>query len=127
MYASIIIHAQGFDLNFDLHLVHVDDVVAPTITLRDSKHHASLLSNFLLKNSLHFGGNDISHFEVQPVNILDKMAIVNLIGGLGEFTPFYILHTCVSGTCLLGGLIILHKRSQSDGITKCKKPLKYYI
>ena len=41
MYASIIIHAQGFDLNVDLHLVHVDDVVAPTITLRDSKRHAS--------------------------------------------------------------------------------------
>jgi hypothetical protein len=48
-------HAQGFDLNVDLHLVDVDDVAPPTVKLSDVKRHASLLSNFLLDNSLHFG------------------------------------------------------------------------
>ena len=39
-------HAQGFDLNVDLHSVDVDDVVPPTIKLSDVKCHASLLSKF---------------------------------------------------------------------------------
>jgi hypothetical protein len=30
-------HAQGFDLNVDLHLVDVDDVAPPTIKLSDTK------------------------------------------------------------------------------------------
>jgi hypothetical protein len=34
-------HAQGFDLNVDLHLVDVDDVAPPTVKLSDAKHHAS--------------------------------------------------------------------------------------
>jgi hypothetical protein len=46
---------QGFDLNVDLHSVDVDDVAPPTIKLSDAKRHASLLSNLLLDNSLHFG------------------------------------------------------------------------
>jgi hypothetical protein len=56
-------HAQGFDLNVDLHSVDVDDVAPPTIKLSDAKHHASLLSNFLLDNSLHFGVNKIISFQ----------------------------------------------------------------
>ena len=48
-------HAQDFDLNVDLHSVDVDDVAPPTIKLSDAKRHASLLSNILLGNSLHFG------------------------------------------------------------------------
>ena len=48
-------HAQDFDLNVDLHSVDVDDVAPPTVKLSDAKHHASLLSTFLLDNSLHFG------------------------------------------------------------------------
>jgi hypothetical protein len=47
-------YAQGFDLNVDLHSVDVDDVTPPTIKLSDAKRHASLLSNFLSDNSLHF-------------------------------------------------------------------------
>ena len=44
-------YAQGFDLNVDLHSIHVDDVAPPTINLNDAKHHALLLFNFLLDNS----------------------------------------------------------------------------
>jgi hypothetical protein len=45
-------HAQGFDLNVDLHSVDVDNVAPPTVKLNDAKLHASLLSNFLLDNTL---------------------------------------------------------------------------
>jgi hypothetical protein len=40
-------HAQGFDLNVDLHLVDVDNVAPPTVKLSDAKRHASLLFIFL--------------------------------------------------------------------------------
>jgi hypothetical protein len=40
-------HAQGFDLNVDLHSVDVDDVAPPIVKLSDAKRHASLLSIFL--------------------------------------------------------------------------------
>ena len=64
-------HAQGFDLNVDLHSIDVDDVAPPTIQLSDAKRHASLLSNFLLDNSLHFGVNEIISFQ-KLVGNLDK-------------------------------------------------------
>ena len=70
-------HAQGFDLNVDLHSVDVDDVVPPTIKLSDTKCHPSLLSNFLLNNSLHFGVNEIFSF-LKLLGNLNKMTIVNL-------------------------------------------------
>ena len=70
-------HAQGFDLNVDLHSVDVDDVAPPTVKLSDAKHHASLLSNFLLDNSLHFGVNEIISFQ-KLVGNLEKMTIANL-------------------------------------------------
>jgi hypothetical protein len=50
-------YAQGFDLNFDLHSIDVDDVAPPTVKLSDAKRHASLLSYCLMNNSLHFGVN----------------------------------------------------------------------
>jgi hypothetical protein len=53
-------HAQGFDLNVDLHSIDVDDVAPRRLKLSDAKRHASLLSNFLSYNSLHFGGNENS-------------------------------------------------------------------
>jgi hypothetical protein len=56
-------HAHGSDLNVDLHSVDVDDVAPPTIKLSDVKRHASLLSNFLLNNSLHFGVNEFLSFK----------------------------------------------------------------
>jgi hypothetical protein len=52
-------YAQGFDLNVDFHSVDVDDVAPPIVKLSDAKHHASLLSTFLVNNSLHFGVNEI--------------------------------------------------------------------
>jgi hypothetical protein len=55
-------YAKGFDLNVDPHLVDVDDVAPPTLKLSDAKRHASLLSNFLLDNSLHFGVNETIGF-----------------------------------------------------------------
>ena len=38
-------YAQGFDLNVDMHSVHVDDIAPPTVKRSDAKRHASLLSN----------------------------------------------------------------------------------
>jgi hypothetical protein len=70
-------HAQGFDLDVDLHSVHVDDVAPPTVKLRDAKRRASLLSNFLLDNFLHFGVNEIFSFQ-KLVENLDKMTVANL-------------------------------------------------
>jgi len=55
-------HAQGFDLNVDLHSVDVDDVAPPIVKLSVVKSHASLLSNFLFGNSLHFGVNEVLRF-----------------------------------------------------------------
>jgi hypothetical protein len=72
-------HAQGFDLNVDLHsFVHsldVDDVAPPTVKLSDAKRHASFLSNFLLDNSLYLGLNEINSFQ-KLVGIFDKMILV---------------------------------------------------
>ena len=45
-------YAEGFDL----HSIDVYDVVPP-------KRHTSLLPNFLLDNSLHFGFNEIISFQ----------------------------------------------------------------
>jgi hypothetical protein len=70
-------YAQGFDLNVDMHLVDVDDIAPPTINLSDAKRHASLLSNFLLDNSSHFGVNEIISFR-KLVGNLDKTTVANL-------------------------------------------------
>jgi hypothetical protein len=70
-------HAQGFDLNVDLHSVDVDDDAPPIVNLNDAKRHASLLSNFLLDNSLHFGVNEIISFQ-KLVENFDKMTVANL-------------------------------------------------
>jgi hypothetical protein len=70
-------NAQGFDLNVDLHSVYVDDVAPPIIKLSDAKRHASLLSNFLLDNSLHLGVNEILSIQ-KLVGNLDKMIVANL-------------------------------------------------
>ena len=48
-----------------------------TIKLSDGKRHASLLSNFLLKNSLHVGVNEVINFQ-KVVGSLDKMTVANL-------------------------------------------------
>ena len=56
-------YAQNFDLNINLHSVVVIDVAPPTIKLSDAKCHASLLSSFIIKNSLYFGVNKIISFQ----------------------------------------------------------------
>jgi hypothetical protein len=71
-------HAQGFDLNIDLHSVDVDDVAPPTMKLSYAKRRASLLFNFLLVNSLHFGVNEILSFQ-KLVGNLDKIIVTNLV------------------------------------------------
>jgi hypothetical protein len=71
-------YAQGFDLNVDLNSVDVNDVAPPTIKLTDVKRHASLLSNFLLDRSLHFGVS----FQKLIGNV-DKITTANL----GRATP----------------------------------------
>jgi hypothetical protein len=70
-------HAQGFDLDVDLHSVDVDDVAPPTLKLSDAKRHASLMSNFLLDNSLHFSVNELISSQ-KLVGNLDKMIVANL-------------------------------------------------
>ena len=70
-------YAQGFDFNVHSHSVDVDDVAPPTIKLSDAKHHASLLSNFLVDNSLHFGANEMISFQKLTWS-LNKMTIANL-------------------------------------------------
>jgi hypothetical protein len=60
-----------------LHSIDVDDVAPPTIKFNDAKRHASLLSNFLLDNSLQFGVNEIISFQ-KLVGTLDKMIVANL-------------------------------------------------
>ena len=64
-------YAQGFDSNVDLHSIDVNDVAPLTVKLSDVKRHASLLSNFLLHNSLYFGVDEITSFQKLAGN-LDK-------------------------------------------------------
>ena len=65
-------HAQGFDLKVDLHSVDVDDVAPPILKLSDAQRHASLSSDFLLDNSLHFSANKIIDSQ-KLVGNLDKI------------------------------------------------------
>ena len=54
------------------------DVAPPIVKLDDATtHHASLLSNFLLDNSLYFDDNDIIIFQ-KLVGYLNKMTVANL-------------------------------------------------
>jgi hypothetical protein len=52
----------------------MDDVAPP---IAEAIHHASLLSSFLLENSLCFGVNEIISFQ-KLVGNLDKMIVANL-------------------------------------------------
>ena len=54
------------------------DIVSLTLVkLSDAKHHASLLSSFLLKNSIYFGVKQSISFQ-ELVGNLDKMTVANL-------------------------------------------------
>jgi hypothetical protein len=69
-------YARGFDPNVGLHSLDVDNVTPPTIKLSDVKCHASLLSNFLLDNSLYFGVNEITNSQKLVGNV-NKMTFVD--------------------------------------------------
>ena len=64
-------YAQGFDIYVDLHSIDVDDIAPPIVWLSDAKCHASLLSNCLFDNSLHFGVNEIISFQKLVRNLDD--------------------------------------------------------
>ena len=55
----------------------MNDGAPSIIKLSDAKRHASLLFNFLLDNSKHFGVNEIISFQ-KLVGNLDKMIVANL-------------------------------------------------
>jgi hypothetical protein len=76
-----------FDLNVDLHSVDVDDVAPPTVKLSDANCHASLLSNFLLDNSLHFGVNETICFH-KLVGKLDKKIVASLDRTLNSYFKY---------------------------------------
>jgi hypothetical protein len=62
--------------NIDFALVDEREKNIMWINLSDAKRHASLLSNFLLDNSLHFGVNEIIRFQ-KLVGNFDKMTVAN--------------------------------------------------
>ena len=57
----------------------MDDVAPPIIKLSDAKRHASLVSSFLLENSIYFSINEFISFQ-KLVGTLDKMTVANLGG-----------------------------------------------
>ena len=59
--------------------MNMNDVAPPIIKLSDAKRHASLLSSFLLENSIYFGVNENISFQKLAGN-LDKMIVANLGG-----------------------------------------------
>ena len=80
--------AQEFDMNVDIHSIHVDDVALPTTKLGDAKCHASLLSSFLLDKSLYLNVNEIISFQ-KVVGNLDKMIVANLGRQHQRYLDFY--------------------------------------
>ena len=55
--------------------VDVGDVAPPTVKLSDAKCHASLLSRFLLENSLYFGVDEIMSFQKLVGNLEIKTVV----------------------------------------------------
>ena len=53
---------SNLDLNVDP-IPNVDDQLTPIVKLIDAWHHASMLSHFLLSNSVNFSVQDISNFQ----------------------------------------------------------------
>ena len=70
-------YTQDFDLNVDLDSIDMDDVAPPTVKFSDVKRHVSLLSSFLLENSLYSSANEIISFK-KLIGNLDKMTVANL-------------------------------------------------
>jgi hypothetical protein len=67
---------SNLDLNVDP-IPNVDDQPPPIAKLTDMRHHASMLSHFLLKNSVNFIVQDVTNFQ-KVLEKLDKMGVANL-------------------------------------------------
>ena len=68
--ALIVTKASTLSLDLNLHpVLDIDDQLALIVKLNDTQHHASMLSHFLLNNSLYFGVLNIISFQ----NILTKL------------------------------------------------------
>jgi hypothetical protein len=66
----------NLDLNVDP-FPNVDDQPPPIVKLTDVWHHASMLSHFLLNNSINFSVQNITNFK-KVLGKLDKMGVANL-------------------------------------------------
>ena len=64
------------DLNIDS-ILDIDDHLLLIIKLSDAQHHASIMSYFLLNNSLHFDVLDILDFS-KILTKFDKIGATNL-------------------------------------------------
>ena len=55
---------------------NVGDQRPPIVKLTDTQHHASMLSHFLLNNSVNFSVQDVTNFQ-KVLRKLDKMGVAN--------------------------------------------------
>jgi hypothetical protein len=67
---------SNLDLNVDP-ISNVDDQPPPIVKLINSRHHASMLSHFLLNNLVNFSIQDEPNFQ-KVLGKLDKMGVANL-------------------------------------------------
>jgi hypothetical protein len=68
---------SNLDLNVDP-IPNVDDQPPTIVKLTDAQHHASMLSHFLLNNSINFSiiVQDVTNFQ-KVLGKLDKMGVAN--------------------------------------------------
>jgi hypothetical protein len=67
---------SNLDLNVDP-IPNIDDQPPPIVKLTNVQHHASMLSHFLLNNSINFSVQDVTNFQ-KVLGKLDKMGVANL-------------------------------------------------
>jgi hypothetical protein len=67
---------SNLDLNVDP-IPNVDDQLPPIVKLTNVRHHASMLSHFLLNNSINFSVQDVINFQ-KVLRKLDKIGVANL-------------------------------------------------
>jgi hypothetical protein len=67
---------SNLDLNVDP-IPNVDDQPPPIVKLTNVQHHASMLSHFLLNNSINFSVQDVTNFQ-KVLGKPDKMGAANL-------------------------------------------------
>jgi hypothetical protein len=67
---------SNLDLSIDP-IPNVDDQTPPIVKLTNARHYASMLSHFLLNNSVNFSAQDVINF-FKVLGKLDKMGVANL-------------------------------------------------